>query len=52
MSSHRVNYASGMDVGNRDRNLVLLNQLLKSIVTTWPDVEFLSSDELLAVMTD
>lgn len=50
VSTHRVNYVSGMDVNNRDRNLRLLDQLLQSILTKWPDVEFLTSDALLTVM--
>jgi hypothetical protein len=50
VQTHRVNYVSGMDAGNRDRNLGLLHKLLKNILKTWPDVEFLSSDRLLSLM--
>jgi hypothetical protein len=31
---------------NRDRGLKLLGQLIKKIVTNWPEVEFVSSAEL------
>jgi len=46
VSSHRVNYTSKMDMEHRDRNLRSLNELLSRISHRWPDVEFLSSDEL------
>jgi len=44
--SHRLNYIGYIDQGNRDRNLVLLNNLLKNILKKWPDVEFMNSVEL------
>jgi len=50
VSTHRVNYVSGMDAGNRDRSLRMLHRLLKSILATWPDVEFMSSDQLLTAL--
>ena len=50
VQTHRVNYVSGMDSSNRDRSLRLLRTLLKSILDTWPDVEFISSDQLLKVL--
>jgi hypothetical protein len=48
VSTHRVNYVGGLDPTNRDRNLKLLDLLLKKILTSWPDVEFITSDELLS----
>lgn len=50
VSTHRVNYVGGMDAGNRDRSLGLLHKLLQGILAAWPDVEFISSDELLTAM--
>jgi len=50
VQTHRANYVSGMDAGNRDRSLRLLHRLIKSILETWPDVEFISSDQLLTAM--
>lgn len=47
ISTHRINYTSAMDVGHRDRSLKSLDRLLAAIVTRWPDVEFLSSDDLI-----
>lgn len=48
ISSHRINYVSGRSEINRDDNLKLLSQLLKKVVFKYPDVEFMSSDELAA----
>lgn len=46
IGSHRVNFIGSLVESNRTRNLKLLNQLLTEIVKRWPDVEFMSSDEL------
>lgn len=50
MSTHRVNYVGGIDIKHRDRNLRLLDALFNRILATWPDVEFVSSDELIPLM--
>ena len=44
--SHRLNFIGNIDSFNRDRNIHLFTQLLNEIVKRWPDVEFVSSDEL------
>ena len=44
--SHRINYVGHLNADNRNRNLKKLERLIKEIMTTWPDVEFLSSDQL------
>jgi len=46
VASHRLNYIGSIHPENRDQNLKLLNNLLIEIVNRWPDVEFMSSDEL------
>ena len=46
ISSHRLNFIGSIDPTNRDKNLMLFTQLLNEIVKRWPDVEFVSSDEL------
>ena len=46
IGSHRVNFIGSLVESNRTRNLKLLKQLLTEIVKRWPDVEFMSSDEL------
>lgn len=50
ISSHRINYVSGMDKKNRNQNLKQLNKLLSNIIKTWSDVEFMSTDQLGKVM--
>lgn len=49
--SHRVNYIGSIDKGNTSKNLPELLRLLKEIVKRWPDVEFVSSDQLGRIIT-
>lgn len=44
--SHRLNYVGTLEKKNRDTNLKLLDELLRRIINTWSDVEFMTSDEL------
>lgn len=44
--SHRINYVGFLNEENRDRGLEMLGNLLSSIVTRWPEVEFMTSDQL------
>lgn len=44
--SHRVNYVGGLNKKQRDQNLLLLNNLLREIKKKWPNVEFMSSNQL------
>ena len=46
ISSHRINYVSNMDKPHRDRNLRMLTDLLKQAVKRWPEVEFISTEQL------
>lgn len=46
INSHRVNYIGGIDERNRNNTLKILSELLKKIIKKYPDVEFLSSDQL------
>ena len=50
ISTHRINYVGGIDRKHRDDNLKLLDKLLQGILKKWPDVEFLSSDQLIPLM--
>jgi hypothetical protein len=47
ISSHRVNFCGHIDPENRKQGLCALQQLLDGIVRRWPDVEFVSADELV-----
>lgn len=46
ISMHRLNLIGTIDEDNRSKNLNSFKWLLKSIVKLYPDVEFMSSDEL------
>ena len=46
ISSHRINFMGSLDPKNREVNLKLLDSLLKKIIKRWPDVEFMTSDQL------
>jgi len=46
ISMHRLNIIGAIDETNRTNNLKLLKRLLSEIVKRYPDVEFMSSDEL------
>jgi hypothetical protein len=46
ISMHRLNVIGSIDISNRDKNLKLLKNLLVKIVRNYPNVEFMSSDEL------
>ena len=47
ISSHRVNYIGRLNEANRTQGLRQLDQLLKEINKKWPDVQYLSTPELL-----
>jgi hypothetical protein len=46
ISAHRLNFMGGIQPQNREKNLALLKQLLKKITQRWPQVEFMSSNQL------
>jgi hypothetical protein len=46
ISSHRINYMGSLVEKNRNDNLILLGKLIKGILKNWPDVEFMTSDQL------
>lgn len=46
ISSHRVNFCGHIEEQNREKGLSVLKKLLEEIVKKWPDVEFMSADEL------
>ncbi len=52
ISSHRANYTGRIEPGNRDRGLSLLRELLASVLKQWPDVEFMTSDQLGRLITN
>ena len=46
ISSHRINYVGFIDKTNRDQTLKMLHQILSKALKNWPDIEFLTSDQL------
>jgi hypothetical protein len=44
--THRINYVGYLNADNRDRNLKQLNRLISGILSSWPEAEFMSSDQL------
>lgn len=46
MGSHRVNYIGAIHRQNREKNLQMLDQLLSIVKRKWPEVEFVTSDQL------
>ena len=46
ISSHRVNYIGWLNKQNRKHGLQKLDELLAQIIKYWPDVEFMTSEEL------
>lgn len=51
ISSHRLNFIGYVNPQNRERNLQILAELLTQITKKWPEVEFVSSDQLLKIMS-
>lgn len=47
ISSHRVNFCGHIEEDNRGFGLDALRRLLQGIVQRWPDVQFISADELV-----
>jgi len=46
ISSHRVNFCGHIDPKNREKGINALKELLHKIIGRWPDVEFMSANEL------
>ena len=46
INSHRVNFIGSISPENRANGLRLLKKLLIAMLEKWPDIEFMSSDEL------
>lgn len=51
ISAHRQNFIGELYPANRDNNIKQFKGLLKTIVTKYPDVVFMSSDELGAMIS-
>lgn len=47
VSSHRVNFCGHIDESNRKKGLEELQKLLSKVVKRWPEIEFVSVDEIV-----
>jgi hypothetical protein len=50
IGSHRVNFSGSIHRENRERNLEMLDRLLRRILVKWPDAEFISSADLADII--
>jgi hypothetical protein len=50
--SHRVNYIGALYEDNRKNGLAQLSLLLRSIMKSWPDTEFITSAELGEIISN
>ncbi|MBK6345978.1 MAG: polysaccharide (de)acetylase [Bacteroidales bacterium] len=50
ISSHRVNFIGALVPANREKGLKELKRLLNELIKHWPDIEFMTSDELLTTI--
>lgn len=48
--AHRINFCGMLSEKNRTSNLTQFNNLLNCILKRWPDVEFMSSDQLATLI--
>lgn len=46
IGTHRLNYVGFIDVRNRDRNLQLLKEVIRTALKSWPDIQFITSCKL------
>jgi len=46
ISTHRLNFIGFIEKENRDKNLPKFKEMLISLLKTWPDLEFVSTEEI------
>ena len=49
ISTHRINFVSGINEQNRKKTLQILGEFLTILLKKYPDVEFFSSDKLIEI---
>ena len=52
IGAHRINFMGSINKENRTKNLELLDVTLKKLITKYPDIEFMSSDQLVGLMLE
>ena len=46
IGTHRINFMGSLNEKNRTKNIKLFHKLLTDIIKNWPEVEFMTSDQL------
>lgn len=52
IGSHRINFAGRLDVQQRNSNLKLFESLIEKVLQKWPDVYFVSSEQLFKLLLE
>ena len=52
ISSHRINFIGSIHKDNRENNLKQLSIMLAKMINRWPEVEFMSSNQLLKIVKE
>jgi hypothetical protein len=52
IGSHRINFAGRLDVEQRNSNLKNFESLIKKVLQKWPDVYFVSSEQLFKLLLE
>jgi hypothetical protein len=52
IGTHRVNFIGGIDVKNKTNSLTLFENILKELLNLYPNIEFMSSDQLIKLIID
>lgn len=50
IGNHRTSFMGGIDPHNRDAGLLALKKLLSRMLDTWPDIEFMTTPELVSLI--
>ncbi len=51
ISTHRVNFCGRVSAENRQVGIIALKELLKKIKHRWPEIEFITADELAQIIS-
>lgn len=51
ISTHRLNYVGRLNKQQRDNNLLILKKLIQKITKKWPNIEFITVDQLYKLIS-
>jgi hypothetical protein len=52
IGTHRVNFTGGIDVKNGTNSLTLFENILKELLNLYPNIKFMSPNQLIKLMID